>query len=401
MTWVQMEALRRGGAGGGPPRMLVTPKKIFSHVLEAETDQFESPAEASSDQGGGSLLKQLEVVVANANMKFASLEDTMSVLTKELSHIKKGTGRRVKIKATEVDDMEEIVRLHSLSGQEKMSGGRRASGRKQEVGNHLRQASAWFPTIGESSDLDESDPEEDEDEAGSAGPASAARQPRRPGSSSDDLQSRVNLEILKLLMKKNERGSMGSASVDGLDEQDDVFDVKGLKGVAALRRRFHNGPRLIFKEYRATTKRLLGVSDPRQVWHFRDISRERLRVFGRMRGFWRCHSGLQEIIQLLSGGDSDKALAYACQLSKALHQVALDKGARDSAVLLLPEPDMLGEPAFGRSRGRSTSWLPFRATGKPPGSTRRGRPSDRRRRRRRRLGGQRREGEVQEEPSSR
>ena len=282
-------------------------------------------------------MKQLEVVVANASMKFTSLEDTMSVLTKELPHIKKkGTGRRVKFKASGMD---------------------------------LRQASAWFPTTDESSDLDESDSEEDEDEAGSAGPASAARQSRRPGSSSDDLQSRVNLEILKLLKKKKGRGSMGSASDDGLAEQDDVFDVKGLKGVAALRRRCHNRPRLIFKEYRTTMKRLLGVSDPRQVWHFWDTSRKHLRVFGRMGGLWRCHSGLQEIIQLLLDGDVEKALAYACQLSKAPRQVALDNGAWDSAVLPLPEPDMLGE----RSGGRSTSWLPFRATGKPFGSSRRGR----------------------------
>ena len=113
-------------------------------------------------------MKQLEVVVANANMKFASLEDTMSVLTKELSHIKKkGTGRRVKFKAGGMDEMEEIVRLHSLSGQEKMSGGQRVGGRTQ---------SAWFPTTDESSDFDESDSEKDGDEAGSAGPASAARQ---------------------------------------------------------------------------------------------------------------------------------------------------------------------------------------------------------------------------------
>ena len=49
----------------------------------------------------------------------------------------------------------------------------------------------------------------------------------------------------------------------------------------------------------------------------------------------------------MADGEHALALAFACQPSEALHQIALDRGSWDSALLLLPMPDALGDPSFG------------------------------------------------------
>ena len=66
-----------------------------------------------------------------------------------------------------------------------------------------------------------------------------------------------------------------------------------------------------------------------------------------MKGLWRCHAGLQEIIWYALEGNHMQSIAYACQLSKAIHQVAIDNGDWSNALLLIPTPDALGEPSFG------------------------------------------------------
>ena len=40
-------------------------------------------------------------------------------------------------------------------------------------------------------------------------------------------------------------------------------------------------------------------------------------------------------------------MAFACQVSKALHQVALDHGDWSNAIHLIPVPDVLSDPQFG------------------------------------------------------
>ena len=65
-----------------------------------------------------------------------------------------------------------------------------------------------------------------------------------------------------------------------------------------------------------------------------------------MKGLWQAYAGLQQIIQLHEDGHPQHAHAYACQLSKTLHQVAIDQGGGDSAIHYLPEQDALGEPAW-------------------------------------------------------
>ena len=93
-------------------------------------------------------------------------------------------------------------------------------------------------------------------------------------------------------------------------------------------------------------KRIVGVTEVRQVWGFRDVGRRLLKTFGQMRGLWRAHAGLQEIIQYLADGEHAQALVFACQMSKALHQVALERGSWE-IVLLIPMPDALSDPSFG------------------------------------------------------
>ena len=46
---------------------------------------------------------------------------------------------------------------------------------------------------------------------------------------------------------------------------------------------------------------------------------------------------------------SAHAHAFAAQLAKALHQVAIDGGSWESASLMLPLPDAFQEPSFGGS----------------------------------------------------
>ena len=73
-----------------------------------------------------------------------------------------------------------------------------------------------------------------------------------------------------------------------------------------------------------------------------------------MKGLWRCHYLLQEVLQLLVEKDHEHTLALLVQGSKALHQVALDRGSWQNAALFLPPPDPLGESLFGRGRIRAT-----------------------------------------------
>ena len=46
-------------------------------------------------------------------------------------------------------------------------------------------------------------------------------------------------------------------------------------------------------------------------------------------------------------GDVEHSVAFACQTSKALHQVALDRGGWDNALPMIPVADILQEPQFG------------------------------------------------------
>ena len=55
---------------------------------------------------------------------------------------------------------------------------------------------------------------------------------------------------------------------------------------------------------------------------------------------------LSEVLQLLVNQRYQHATAYTVQALKALHQVALDQGAWENALLLLPTPDPLQTDEF-------------------------------------------------------
>ena len=99
--------------------------------------------------------------------------------------------------------------------------------------------------------------------------------------------------------------------------------------------------------YREHVKQKLGVRHAAHRWEYRDYSTKLLPTFGKMKGLWRCLHLMSDILQLLEGEETDQAIGLTVQGLKALHQVALDSGGSDTALLLLPDEDPLARPAFG------------------------------------------------------
>ena len=100
----------------------------------------------------------------------------------------------------------------------------------------------------------------------------------------------------------------------------------------------------------ATSKTLHAVTLLQILKEFRKgqrASRKLVKIFGVMRGLWRCHAASQRIIWLGLEGDVEHSVAFACQISKALHQVALDNGDWSNALPMIPVADILQEPQFG------------------------------------------------------
>ena len=221
-----------------------------------------------------------------------------------------------------------------------------ASSRRSRVGESLsQQRHLWW------GNLDEEDDEDEEDDDVIFQPSSrksgAASSSGRESASASDLQGLLNLEMLRELKRLRRRRSDGS---EGSGSEDDANEgLKGFNGVESLRKKFDRHPRKLAAEYEAHCKRILKVTDVRQVWCYRDVSDRIRKRFGRMQGLWRCHAGLQEIVQLLADKKPDHAHAFATAFAKAIHQVALDGGSWDSAALMIPLPDALQEPVFGGS----------------------------------------------------
>jgi len=90
-----------------------------------------------------------------------------------------------------------------------------------------------------------------------------------------------------------------------------------------------------------------GSLSDRQYWKPSDYSDRLLSRFGRLRGLWRCHRMVSEILEASLGGRHAETTALLCQFLKTLHQVALDKGGWETALLLWVSEDTLGAEAFG------------------------------------------------------
>ena len=233
---------------------------------------------------------------------------------------------------------------HSLRMPKPSSGDAHAVTRGLSATRHL-----WFENLEE--EAEEEDEDDDEDMLRRA---RSARRGRPSGSSSGrestsgaDLSSLVNIEVLKELRKMRRR--RGDSEESDSEDEERGGDFKGFHGLESLRRKYRRAPQRLTNEYEDHCKKILKVSDARQVWCYRDVSDKLRKRFGRMVGLWRCHAGLQEVIQLCADKQFAHAHAFAAQLAKALHQVAIDGGSWESASLMLPLPDALQEPSFGGS----------------------------------------------------
>ncbi len=91
----------------------------------------------------------------------------------------------------------------------------------------------------------------------------------------------------------------------------------------------------------------LGITFHRQYWMPRDYSRKRLATRGKLRGPWRCHDALGEMLQLHLQSQHEHVGAYFCLLSQALRQTAIDNGDWSNASLTLPTEDPLSRTPFG------------------------------------------------------
>ena len=76
------------------------------------------------------------------------------------------------------------------------------------------------------------------------------------------------------------------------------------------------------------------------------LSNKLCKKFGRMVGLWRSHAAIQESIQLMADKDFDHALAFLYQVSKALHQVAIDGGSWEQGALFLESENPLTREGF-------------------------------------------------------
>jgi hypothetical protein len=169
-------------------------------------------------------------------------------------------------------------------------------------------------------------------------PPAKAPPPQGPA----DVQGLLQLETLKILKKLHKREDSSGDDVDGKGG-----NSGGLRGVQRLRERVEKDPERVIRDYIAAVQLELGVSDTRQFWCFRDFSKKLLPRFGRMRGMYRCHVMSSDILQQLHEGRPVRAAALLVQFQKAVLQMALDNGSWDSASLLWPGGDPLGQREFG------------------------------------------------------
>jgi hypothetical protein len=91
----------------------------------------------------------------------------------------------------------------------------------------------------------------------------------------------------------------------------------------------------------------LGVTAASQHWQLSELAVKYKPLFGQMIGMFRVYYELLEVIENLCRGNTDLATAQGIQLSKAILQVALDKGSWENAQLLLLGHNPLARQSFG------------------------------------------------------
>ncbi len=166
------------------------------------------------------------------------------------------------------------------------------------------------------------------------------------GGGPPDLQQMINLEMLKMMRKMRgvERDS-DSDSEDGLGRGG--REKRDFDGIQRSRRKFRKQPKKVVESYVTRVRSELGVNSPTQHWELRDYSKKVQPLFGRMRGLWRCHHAVSEMVQLLLAGDLERGAAFGVLLLQGLVQVAIDQGSWENGALIIPTEDPLSRPVFG------------------------------------------------------
>jgi hypothetical protein len=164
-----------------------------------------------------------------------------------------------------------------------------------------------------------------------------------------DISALVQLEMLSQL-KSLKKTKNGDSSDSDLEDQ----LLKGnasskLRGVHRLRKQVRKKPGHFVKKYAQHCRSRLGVRSAQQPWTMMQYSLKLLPRFGKMKGLWRAHWMMANVVQAHLEGDPDYAAAWAVQSMKCLHQVALNSGGWQVGHLLLPEEDPLGQEEFGGS----------------------------------------------------
>ena len=180
-------------------------------------------------------------------------------------------------------------------------------------------------------------------------PAPPAERPvdgNPPAGGREAVNDPIQLEMLRTLRKLRKSNSDSSDDSEG-SGRDAHGMTSDFNGIMKLRRRFRRRPKSFLDAFAQRVMEELGVVSKKQVWLYRDLSRKLTRVFGRMRGLHRVHRPLQEVIQFHHDGDADAACALTIQISKAIHQVALDRGDWGNAQLLIPTADAAETSKFG------------------------------------------------------
>jgi hypothetical protein len=159
-------------------------------------------------------------------------------------------------------------------------------------------------------------------------------------SQNPDMSTLMNLLLLKEIKKMSNKSSEGEDDIDGPG-------TKGLAGLQLLRTNVKKNHKKLLKNYTSRVKERLGITDPRQPWMYRDYSMKLVSRFGKLRGLWRCHYMISDILQAAIADDQAQVVGLSVQMLKCLHQVALDRGSWQQGQYLLPQADPLAPEEFG------------------------------------------------------
>jgi hypothetical protein len=114
-----------------------------------------------------------------------------------------------------------------------------------------------------------------------------------------------------------------------------------------MRKELYANPEKVTAEYMEKVKLDLGVTDPSQYFHMRDLARRNQGRFARMKGFLRVYTKIGDVLDHQNHGRTAVASALLCQAQKACLQMALDGGSWENAKLLWPETDIQSVTEFG------------------------------------------------------